>query len=257
MNIKQNLAQLGLEEKEVTVYLTSLELGPASVQKITDKSGIKRSTVYEMMKKLKEKGLLSETVNEKRRLIIASNPEKLKQNIDSQRELLHQILPELKSLANIGGIKPKITFYEGVSGLREIYNLTLRAKIKTADWISPIQSIVEMVGEDFLTAYINKRIKMNYWVRSIHITAHQYPTYKYLHPKTFDATLRRVKFTPPEIDIPNVIILWDSKVAIMSSAKERIGFVIESEELTKSIKVFYELLWNISKPYHEMNFPCA
>lgn len=254
MNLKQSLLQLGLEEKEVGVYLASLELGPASIQKVTDKSGIKRSTVYEMMKKLKNKGLLSETTKGKRRLIIASEPDQFKQNIENQKAVLSQILPDLKALSNLGGIKPRITFYEGVAGLKEIYMLTLKAKSKTADWVSPIRSAIEMIGEDFLIEYINKRAKMGYWIRSIHITERQYPDYKYLDPKTFDATLRKVKFTPPGIDIPNMMALWDNKIAIMGSSKEGVGFVIESEEFAKSMKVFYELLWNISKPYGDMDF---
>jgi len=254
MTLIQNLKQLGLEEKEAEVYLAALELGPASIQSITKKSGVKRSTVYEMLKNLKTKGLVAETTKGKRKLIVASEPEKLKRDMANRERLLNQILPDLNSISNISGLKPKITFYEGREGLREIYRLSLQNKVKTADWISPIKSIVETVGEDFLNEYIEKRAKMKYWVRSIQVTEQQYDTYKYLDPRTFDKTYRRVRFTPRGMNVPNVIGLWDNKVAVISSHKEGIGFIIESEDFFKSIKALYELLWNASKPYGDMDF---
>lgn len=254
MNLKQNLKQLGLEDKEAEVYLASLELGPANIQKITQKSGVKRSTVYEMIKSLKGKGLMAETTKGKRKLLVASEPEKLKRDITNKERLLSQILPDLNSISNISGLKPKITFYEGREGLREIYNLSLKNKTKKIDWVSPIKSIVETVGEDFLNEYVENRAKEKYWVRSIQVTEQQYPTYKYLDPKTFDQTYRRVRFTPKGMDIPNVIGLWDNKVAVISSHKEGIGFIIESEDFYKSMKALYELLWEASKNYGDMDF---
>jgi len=154
----------------------------------------------------------------------------------------------------VGFVKPKIRYYEGRDGLREIYLKALKAKNKKADWVSPIQSVIDTVGEDFLEEYIETKKKMNYRIRSIHITEQQVETYKYLDPRTFEKTLRKVRFTPKGINIPNAIVIWDNKVAIMSSRKEGFGFIIESEDYVQSMKTFYELLWHISKSWGEMNF---
>jgi HTH-type transcriptional regulator, sugar sensing transcriptional regulator len=252
MKLEKDLVKIGLSEKEAKVYLAALELGPTNILNLAKKSAIKRSTVYEMIKNLKEMGLMSETIKGKRSLIVADEPEKLKRNIVEKEILLKQILPELKTINNVGFTKPKITYYEGKVGLREIYKIALEAKDKKADWISPIKSVTETVGEDFLNEYIETKKRMGYWIRSIHIIARQVDTYKYLDPKTYEATLRKVRFAPKDIDIPNAIVIWDNKVAVMSTKKEGFGFIIESDEYSTTMKIFYNLLWQASKPYYEI-----
>lgn len=246
MRLQQTLKKIGLEEKEAKVYLAALELGPTNIQNLAKKSAVKRSTVYEMIKNLKRMGLISETTKGKRKLMIASEPENIKKSIAEKGKLLAQILPQLKSISNIGFTKPKIMFFEGKEGIKEIYRDTLKAKSKTALWISPIQDIVETVGEDFLINYIDERVKQGIWIKSLHVSSKKVPTYKYLDPKTYEKTLRQVRFTSEDIDIPNTIAIYDNKVAVMSSKKEGFGFIIESEDYTQTMKTLYEVMWNMS-----------
>jgi HTH-type transcriptional regulator, sugar sensing transcriptional regulator len=252
MSLENDLKTIGLEEKEAKVYLAALELGPTNIQSLAEKSGIKRSTVYEMLKKLEPIGLITESIKGKRKIYIASEPEKLKRSIKEKEQLLNQILPELRSLNNTGTVKPKITYYEGREGLRQIHNLSLEVIKKEASWVAPIRSIMETVGADFLEGIIEKRAKEKYWVRSILVADQQVETYKYLDPTTFDRTYRKIKFAPPGLNIPDAIGIWDNKVAVLSSRKEGFGFIIESEEYTNTMKIFYELLWNASKTYGEL-----
>jgi HTH-type transcriptional regulator, sugar sensing transcriptional regulator len=252
MSLENDLESIGLEEKEARVYLAALELGPTNIQNLAEKSSIKRSTVYEMLKKLEPMGLITESIKGKRKIYIASEPEKLKRSIREKEHLLNQILPELRSLNNTGTVKPKITYYEGREGLRQIHNISLEVIKKEASWVAPIRSIMETVGEDFLEGIIEKRAKEKYWVRSILVSDQQVETYKYLDPTTFDRTYRKIKFAPPGLNIPDAIGIWDNKVAVLSSRKEGFGFIIESEEYTNTMKVFYELLWSASKTYGEL-----
>lgn len=71
------LRKLGLKEKEATVYLAGLELGPESLQNIAKKSEITRPTAYGIVKALREKGLFRETKQGKKRLFVANSPEKI------------------------------------------------------------------------------------------------------------------------------------------------------------------------------------
>ncbi len=247
MQLQQTLKKIGLEEKEAKVYLAALELGPTSIQNLARKSTVKRSTVYEMIKNLKKMGLISETTKGKRKLMIASEPENIKKSIAEKGKLLTQILPQLKSISNIGFTKPKIMFFEGKEGIKEIYRDTLKAKSKMALWISPIQDIVETVGEDFLIAYIDERVKQGIWIKSLHVSNKKVPTYKYLDPKTYEKTLRQVRFTSEDIDIPDTVAIYDNKVAVMSSKKEGFGFIIESEDYMQTMKTLYEVIWNTSR----------
>ncbi|MFH1030557.1 MAG: helix-turn-helix domain-containing protein [bacterium] len=254
MSIQTNLENIGLTEKEAKVYLAALELGPASIQALTKKSAIKRSTVYEMIKNLKKAGLMSETIKGKRRLFIAAEPETLKRIIKQKEKMLSEIMPELKSISNIGFTKPKVMYYEGREGIREIFWDTIKIKTGMAYWISIIDELTALVGEDFVYKYIEEKAKRGLWIKSILITSKQPSNYKYLDPLTYERTLRKVRFTPKELDFSNTIAIYGNRVAIISTRKEGFGFVVESEDYAKSMKVFYDLLWNISKPYGDMGF---
>ena len=57
MNIAIILRQLGFSSKEATVYLAALELSMAPVSVIARKARLERSTTFEVLKKLSEKGV--------------------------------------------------------------------------------------------------------------------------------------------------------------------------------------------------------
>lgn len=249
--ISQELTNLGLSEKEAKVYLSALELGPTSIQNLTRKSGIKRSTVYEMIKNLEVKKLISETVSGKRKIYIAASPENLKRQIHEQEKLLNQLLPELRAISNTGFAKPKIMFYEGKEGVREIYRDTLNSKSKKAYWVSPIQSMYDTIGEDFLVKNVEDRIKKKIWIKSIHVTTKNVSSYKFLQPENYENSYRAIKFTPTGINFENTIAIYDNRVAVISSKREGFGFIIESEDYADTMKTFYDLLWQICIPYSE------
>ena len=253
MSLENNLKQLGLEEKEAKVYLAALELGPTNIQNLAKKSEIKRSTLYEIIRNLKEQDLLTESPKGKRKIFIAAEPENLKRSIKLKEQLLNDILPELKSLNNIGFVKPKITFYEGREGFQKIYLDSLETKEKSICAIAPSKLIVDIVGEDFSNKYVEERAKRKIQTKLIHITSNA-TRYKYLDPKSFPKTLRSVRFTPSELVFNNAIVIYGNSVAIMSNKKEGFGFVVESADYAQTMRVFYDLLWNISKPWHDMNF---
>ena len=57
--LERELMEIGLNEKEVKVYLASLELGQSAVQAIANKSGVNRATTYFVIEGLTTKGLIS------------------------------------------------------------------------------------------------------------------------------------------------------------------------------------------------------
>ncbi|MCX6712822.1 MAG: helix-turn-helix domain-containing protein, partial [Candidatus Vogelbacteria bacterium] len=77
MPLEQYLQAIGLSDKEAKVYLANLQLGPSPIQDISRQSGLKRSTVYEIVKTLKDKGLIQTTQHDKKKLFIAEEPANL------------------------------------------------------------------------------------------------------------------------------------------------------------------------------------
>ena len=58
-NLELELQHIGLNEREAKVYLAALELGPSPVQKIAQRAGIPRATVYLVLDDLRSKGFVT------------------------------------------------------------------------------------------------------------------------------------------------------------------------------------------------------
>lgn len=240
MEIKSVLEQFGLTGKKADVYLASLELGSATVIEIAKKAGIKRTTGYDILMDLEKEGLVSETAKGKKRLFIGEDPEKIKRDLANKERLFSEILPQLKSIHNVSGAKPKIRFYEGIEGVKEVYNDTLKYGGEFVAFGS--EDVVRILGEKWSMDYIKRRINKGIRVRAI------LPRTEYLEKEIQgkdQEQLRATKFIdkkkyPFSIEID---IYGHSKIALLSS-KEMLGVIIESTEIYSTLKFIFEILWD-------------
>ena len=61
------LKDMGLSDNEASVYLSSLSLGPSTIQRIANNAKVKRTTVYTTIDTLKQKGLMNIEVKNKKK----------------------------------------------------------------------------------------------------------------------------------------------------------------------------------------------
>jgi len=126
--IELELKKLGLKEKEVKVYLAGLELGPNSIKNIAEKVKIPRPTVYEIVKKLEEKGLFVETKKGKKGLFVAQSPSQIlrflrikKREIEEKEREFTRIVSILE--AKYSREKEEIRIFQGKEGKKAIIEI--------------------------------------------------------------------------------------------------------------------------------------
>jgi HTH-type transcriptional regulator, sugar sensing transcriptional regulator len=126
MELKDILTEFGLTEKETTIYLSLLELGPSPARAVARKSGVNRGTAYDILKQLVNLGLAS-FYRKGKQHFAAEPPERLIDAVeDKQTELqrlkinISEKLPELKTLYVQQGGRPSIRVYEGSKGIKKI-----------------------------------------------------------------------------------------------------------------------------------------
>ena len=73
--LKLNLQSFGFSEKEVIVYIALLELGKGTVRQISSKAGINRTTAYDILGSLSNKGLVSVSGKEPKSEYVVEPPE--------------------------------------------------------------------------------------------------------------------------------------------------------------------------------------
>ena len=234
------LQKIGLTQKESAVYVACLELGEGNIQQITDKSGVKRATVYDVVSALKSKGLLSMTRRKKKHYYYAEDPRSMEGILEEKKKTLKDILPELLSMANFIEKKPKIRYFEGDEGLKEVYKDTLRYPgTEMVAWGS--EKAVECFDQEFLSGiYVPARVEKKIFARAIAMANQVMQGYQ----ANDTAQLRKIKLVPAnqfpfsvEIDVYGT---WS--VAIFSF-EEKLALIIESEKIHSTMRSIFELQW--------------
>jgi sugar-specific transcriptional regulator TrmB len=247
VNIAEILTKSGLSKNESKVFLVLLELGRGTVTQITRKAGLNRTTGYDILDNLVTKGLASISGKEPKQEYIAESPDKiiflLEKEINDKNERLGElkkILPEMKSLHNVAG-RPKVRFYEGVQGLKDVYEDTLTSHEEIRAYATYDDMQKALPG--YFPEYFYRRAKKGISIRAIF--PHTGPG---IELSKFDKEQKRETamvpadkyYFTPEINI------YDNKVMI-ASWREKLGIIIESTEIADAMKKIYELAWAEAK----------
>jgi len=240
--------QLNFNDKEAKVYLALMELGTAKAVQIARKTELNRTSVYDLLESLLNKGVISKykrggatffSALEPKQLITYVDREKEETNIkfEKQKEKISELLPELISLQNIFTTKPKVQFFEGEKGMREAYEDTLTAKDSILAYAN-VETMHEALP-NFFPEYYKRRAKDKIYIKAI-IPRNKLSIER---SKANVEEMRDTRFLPdakatfsPEINIYN-------KKILLVSWKEKVAIIIESKELADLQKLTFNLLW--------------
>lgn len=242
MNIKvrNTLENIGLNEKEISVYLACLETGPANMTRIAQKSGLKRPTAYLVYESLEKRGLMGSFKKSSGMQFFSKNPKTLLEKARQNFENIESILPELLAIENENINKPKITYYEGIENYKEVVEDTLRFPNSTLYMIGNIDPLFEILSKKYDEEYyIPERIKRNIHVKAILSST----TGDFVKTMPHKQEKREVKYLPTEAAIKSFSLIYGNKIVSMEISKDIFLTVIESETLARDEKVKFKLLW--------------
>ena len=235
-----DLKSAGLDEKESMAYLALLELGEAHMGQLVKKSGLKRTTLYDVMEALKRQGLVSTLKRQKKIVYMAEDPRKILELLDEKRSSIEKILPELLSITNTLEKRPRIRYFEGVDGMKEVYKDTLRyTNQRIQAWVS--EDMINHFDAKFMSEYyVPKRVEKRIWAEVI---APDLPTIRGF--KEIDqASLRVTKLMDAQLFpiLVEISLYGPDRIGIMSF-HDRLGLIIESVPIATTLKSIFALQW--------------
>lgn len=246
-NLVRKLKLLGFEENEARVYLVALELGPASMWEIHQKCGIKRTTCYQIFDGFVERGIAMKTPELKHVIYSVVAPESLIVSLEQKKNQFRDALPLFDAVMSNSSVKPEISLYKGLEGVRQVYNQGLQSP-EGSEILLLATPRLWLGNPDENNAYIKERLKKKISLRMI------FPDEKanYALLTSDKKELRKTRFLPKEIyDPPVEIQIFQNKVAyIAHSEREPFATVIENTAIAESEKQIFELLWGIAKEKH-------
>lgn len=247
--IQNVLQNIGLNDKEIEVYLSNLELGSQPASVIARRIKLPRNTTRFILDKLVEKGLIERSKKANTQLYRPEEPKNLINLLESRRvdlnadidekiTELNGVMAELESRFRPESTKPKVTFYEGDDGLKKVYEDTL----KSSETIRSLASFDAMHGvlPDYFKTYYQRRVHNKLHIRSIH------PDSKLAKERTRNdkKEMRDSRLIPlSKYDFTPEIQIYDNKISI-TSLIEKLGIIIESQEIYQAMSCLFELAWN-------------
>jgi len=251
--VKNVLKKIGLTETEIEIYLLGLNYSEISVNELEKQTKIKRTTIYHALNTLLQKGLVAKKGSETKLLFSMTDPENIKRYLNKeitdlknqQKEFL-EILPLLEQRTKTQEKQIKTLQYEGTEGIKLVVEEILYCKSRHLDIIAPSKNFFSDFSKKYAKYFIETRKNRDITSRSLweldnNRRALSAEEIKFRNPKILPKVMHG-KFT-------SVIIIFDDKVAIISSIKEKTAILIQSQEINNTFKTMFEGLWASSEKY--------
>ncbi|MSU75310.1 MAG: hypothetical protein EXS55_02245 [Candidatus Magasanikbacteria bacterium] len=236
----KTLTTLGLTDHESAVYLAALSLGPSTILKIAQAAEIKRTTVYSVVEALKQKGLIIIEVRGFKTKFVAENPEKLETILDNRQALLAKTMPEFAGLYNLKGAESSIKYYEGLNGIKSVYeNLLVDVRPKEDYLIISHQAQWLNLDPDFFLDFTKRRAKLNIKIRLLLQDSPPAREHQRLQ-KIFN---EHIKILPPGTSLNTNLVIIPRRVVIHQLVPPINAIVIENPSVIRMHREMFEIMW--------------
>ncbi|MEK7511573.1 MAG: helix-turn-helix domain-containing protein [Patescibacteria group bacterium] len=241
MKIESTLLSCGLNEKQIQVYLATLELGSASVPRISQKAKLIRTTVYEVLEVLKKKGFVYNFSKKRINYYAAAEPERLVRLAQNKVDALKNILPELNARSNSSKDRPNVRFYQGLEEIKIVMQEILDEADRLYGW-GGADELLEKLEDWHLQYFLDERIK-----RKILLQILLRDTPKARERQKIGVNqLREVRLISNDTKFMGLTYIWKNKIAMFSLLHDFVAVVIENQELADMNKAIFVNLWNKS-----------
>ncbi len=238
---KALLRKIGLLENEIEVYLALLRLGSESVTVLHKETGLHRTHIYDLLEKLKEKGLVSEYIQAGVKYFKATPPQRLLAYLEEQKASIETILPELENLSKLKRDDTRgetiVEVYKGKEGLKSVLLDILHTgkNYSVMGSIKQFETILTFALPQFLSKIeklgIKERILCDKKEKVIRIKS---GTYKCLEAEQL---------------FPSSFWVYGDRVAIFVWNSPYYVILIKSKEVAKTYRNYFEYFWKRGKKF--------
>lgn len=232
--------KFGLNDKEISTYLFVLANADSGAREIETNTGIGRTHVYDISKKLIEKGFLTQIEKDKKKVFNAVSPREILENQKNVVSEFEEMLDELMELRKTDLKKPKVVYYSGKKEFERMHENFISSKIDKEAIAFGDEAFYTKNEGNHQKKEIDKRLK-----EKVHFRALAGMSNAILDSQKDDAKENReTRIFPKEIfDLKTTVGVHGNKTVFVNNNKE-FGFIVEDEDLADTIKKIFEIAWN-------------
>jgi len=248
MNIKP-LEKIGLTKSEISVYLALLKLGQTTAGPIVDEAKVTRSKIYDILERLKNKGLVSYITKESTKYFSAADPKNILEYLEEKEKEIHKdkesvkkILPELLLQQTLAEKKKIAEIFIGIKGMGNAFNVLINEFDSKETYyafgagkgenVKQIQLFFLKLHQQRLKKKIKSKIIFNESSRGLFGSQEKSKLVeaRYLAGST-----------------PTAINIYKNFTVIAILNKEPITFLIINKETADSFREYFQVMWKSAK----------
>jgi sugar-specific transcriptional regulator TrmB len=229
------LEDLGLTKIESKVYITLLKLGASLAGKISKEAQLNRTTTYDALKNLTDKGLVSYIIQANRKWFKATNPEIFFELIKEREEEAKKVIPALAMLYKAPKEEHQVTLYYGGKGIKSVFQNMLREgkPIYVIDSEGMFYEKMPYYAPQFIKEIEKRKIKIKHIVRR-GVDVHPSKT-------------TEVRYVLENLSSLSVISIYGNKVAITMWTDPPESVIIKNKASAELLKSYFDILWKNAK----------
>jgi HTH-type transcriptional regulator, sugar sensing transcriptional regulator len=233
--ITKTLEKLGFSPNEIKTYLVLNDHGSTKAGRISKLASIDRSSCYNSLKLLQEKGLVSYVMIGKVKWFQVTGPRRLLDYLHEQEEDVKSILPDLQQRHQANKVEGQVRLFKGLKGVRSIFLDIARTGKDNFAFGSEGQFSERM--PEFAMQF--NRLKKENNIRTKMLIRKD--------RKELDKGTSERRYLPNIAESPAVTNIYGDKIAILIWTDEPEGIIIENEAAAKAYKSYFDFMWKHSK----------
>ena len=232
------LQDTGLTPKEVDVYLALISSDSASISDIMNRAKVSRKSIYEILQKLLDKGLVSYTIKDNKKQYTAATPERLIDLLKEKEANLETILPELLRKHKESEEETSVKVYIGKEGMKTTTNNLLKVGKPIYGQVG--RELVLDLLKYYLPQFVKKRVGQKIHAKMIYSES--------VRKRKLKFPLTELRYVPNKSASPISIIIYGDNVNLLIFSEENpIAIHMKSKEIAHSFMNYFNLMWSIAK----------
>ena len=239
--MEEALVSSGLSKNEAKIFLALVESGEATISELSKKTPIHRANIYDTIKSLMNKGLVSYIESKGTNVYQITNFSNLLNIIKEKEQKIVDILPQLELLRNLSSSRSEARILEGLPAAKRVMENFLLHNEPILVMGVP-SNVGHLIGP-FLQRFHRKRIKNGIVMKHIYNTdAHE----RIQVLKKMKHT--QVRLLPSEFNSPVATNIVGDEVNLIYWSKQAIIIQIKNKLIADAYKKYFGLLWKQAKP---------
>jgi len=239
------IQNLGLTKIEARVYVELLKLGSTTTGPLIRKTELHRATVYDVLKRLMEKGLVSYITQQNTKYFQAVDPERFldflqeeEEQFQHKKEQTKKLIGELNQLKKATLQRQQANLFVGKKAVRAMYEKILRCK---EVWTFGSHGRFKKIIGSYFHQFQQRKKRLGIKTRLL-------LSERMRHTELDDPHYAEIRFLQKNYDSPTATHVFGDYVAIIVWEEVPMGFLIESKDTAAAFRNYYQIIWDVAKP---------